>query len=182
MFFPFLINNNILLWYKKGDFMNYNVVQTEQDINNIEMMASIIWPIAYKDILEIGQIKYMLEKYLSAKAIKNNISDHYTYLILEDEAENAKIGFMAYNICNDKLFLSKLYILPNMQNKGYATQAINYLKNLNLDIELTVNKNNKNAYEKYIHLGFKNIDSVVTDIGNGYVMDDYILRLEKEEN
>ena len=163
-----------------GGFMKFNVVQSEQDIKNIEMMASVIWPIAYKDILEINQIKYMLNKYLSVAAIKENISNHYTYMILEDE--DTKVGFMAYNISDDKLFLSKLYILPNMQNKGYATKAIDYLKKLNLDIELTVNKNNKNAYEKYIHLGFKNINSVVTDIGNGYVMDDYIMKLEKVEN
>lgn len=160
--------------------MKFNVVQNEQDIKNIEMMASVIWPIAYKDILEINQIKYMLNKYLSVSAIKENISNHYTYMILEDE--DTKVGFMAYYISDDKLFLSKLYILPNMQNKGYATKAIDYLKKLNLDIELTVNKNNKNAYEKYIHLGFKNIDSVVADIGNGYVMDDYIMKLEKVEN
>lgn len=160
--------------------MKFNVVQNEQDIKNIEMMASVIWPIAYKDILEINQIKYMLNKYLSVAAIKENISNHYTYMILEDE--DTKVGFMAYNISNDKLFLSKLYILPNMQNKGYATKAIDYLKKLNLDIELTVNKNNKSAYEKYIHLGFKNINSVIADIGNGYVMDDYIMKLEKVEN
>ena len=148
--------------------MRFNVVQNEQDIKNIEMMASVIWPIAYKDILEINQIKYMLEKYLSVEAIKANIADHYTYMILEDD--EGKVGFMAYNIYDDKLFLSKLYILPNMQNKGYATEAIEYLKKLNLDIELTVNKNNKGAYDKYIHLGFKNIESVVSDIGNGFVI------------
>ena len=38
-----------------------------------------------------------------------------------------------------------------------------------------VNKNNKDAIEKYIHLGFKQIDFVVPDIGNGYVMDDYVM-------
>lgn len=160
--------------------MIFNVVQKDQDIKNIEMMASVIWPIAYKDILEINQIKYMLEKYLSVDAIKANIANHYTYMILE--SDEGKVGFMAYNIYDDKLFLSKLYILPNMQNKGYATEAIEYLKKLNLDIELTVNKNNKKAYDKYIHLGFKNIESVMTDIGNGFVMDDYVMKLEKVEN
>lgn len=160
--------------------MEFKVVQSEQDIKNIEMMASVIWPIAYKDILDINQIKYMLDKYLSVSTIKENLADHYTYMILESEGN--KVGFMAYNIFDDKLFLSKLYILPNMQNNGFASEAIEHLKKLNLDIELTVNKNNKNAYDKYIHLGFKNIDSVVTDIGNGYVMDDYIMKLEKVEN
>ncbi len=42
-------------------------------------------------------------------------------------------------------------------------------------IYLTVNKGNTPSYQIYLHLGFKVIDSVVNDIGHGYVMDDYIM-------
>jgi len=38
-----------------------------------------------------------------------------------------------------------------------------------------VNKYNP-SYDIYRHLGFEVIDSVVTDIGEGYVMDDYIMQ------
>ena len=44
-------------------------------------------------------------------------------------------------------------------------------------IYLTVNKKNKTK-DKYLHWGFKIIDSVVSDIGNNYVMDDYIMELK----
>lgn len=47
-------------------------------------------------------------------------------------------------------------------------------------IYLTVNKHNTHAVEVYRHFGFYQIDAVVTDIGGGYVMDDYILQKDVE--
>ena len=45
-------------------------------------------------------------------------------------------------------------------------------------VYLTVNKYNTGSIEVYRHLGFEIADSAVTDIGNGYVMDDYIMQRE----
>ncbi len=154
--------------------MEFELVDTELEIKNIEMMASIIWPITYKGILSLEQIRYMLNKYLSKEAIENNIKDGYTYVIFKEN--EVRMGFLAYKFEQDHLFLSKLYVLPAFQNKGIASNAILYLSQYHQPIVLTVNKNNKNAIDKYLHLGFKQIDSVVTDIGNGYVMDDYIMK------
>ena len=42
-------------------------------------------------------------------------------------------------------------------------------------IQLTVNKYNTNTISAYKKWGFEIIDSVVTDIGEGFVMDDYIM-------
>ena len=154
--------------------MNYKLVETSNDINDVVMISSIIWPIAYKDILSVDQIKYMLSKYLSYDEITKSMKQGYTYVIFKDN--NVRMGFMAYKFEPEYLFLSKLYILPTFQNHGIASKAIEYLTQYKEPIVLTVNKNNKDAIEKYIHLGFKQIDSVVTDIGNGYVMDDYIMK------
>lgn len=41
-------------------------------------------------------------------------------------------------------------------------------------VYLTCNKHNSNSLAVYEKKGFKKIDEDVTDIGNGYVMDDYI--------
>lgn len=42
-------------------------------------------------------------------------------------------------------------------------------------IYLTVNKNNTNTISAYIKLGFEIVDSIITDIGSNFVMDDYIM-------
>ena len=42
-------------------------------------------------------------------------------------------------------------------------------------IKLTVNKNNKKTIDAYLKYRLAIIDKAVTDIGNGFVMDDYIM-------
>ena len=42
-------------------------------------------------------------------------------------------------------------------------------------ISLTVNKHNSNSIEAYKKMGFEIIRPMVTDIGSGYVMDDYYM-------
>ena len=41
-------------------------------------------------------------------------------------------------------------------------------------VHLTVNKHNAKAIRFYEKNGFKNMESKTFDIGNGYIMDDYI--------
>ena len=45
-------------------------------------------------------------------------------------------------------------------------------------IYLTCNKYNQNSLDIYKAKGFAEVDSVKTDIGNGFIMDDYILQLD----
>ena len=97
------------------------------------------------------------------------------------------IGY--FGICpkDDYLFLSKLYIKKDFRNLGCGKLAFNRIRQLALEcaknkIQLTVNKNNINTIKAYEKWGFKTIDSVVTDIGSGFVMDDYIMEYSLEEN
>lgn len=160
--------------------MTFQLVDTEIEITNVVTIAQIVWQNAYKNIISQGQINYMLNKFLSKEAIKENIEEGYTYtLLLEDDV---RIGFFAYKFSNDYLFLSKLYILPNFQHHGISKEVVDYLKRFKQPIRLTVNKQNKIAIKAYEKLKFKRIESVVTDIGSGYVMDDYIYELGVDKN
>ena len=40
---------------------------------------------------------------------------------------------------------------------------------------LTVNKKNTHAAQVYEHYGYKTVEWVESDIGNGYVMDDFVM-------
>ena len=75
------------------------------------------------------------------------------------------------------MFLSKLYISRDYRHRGIGTVAFEKIKELSggKNIRLTVNKQNSNSIAAYEKWGFKTIDSVVTDIGSGFVMDDYIM-------
>ena len=149
-------------------------VEIEKDILLIESLAKIIWNDTYKNILSKEEIEYMLKKYLSLDSISESIKDGYEFELIYEE--DSLIGFTSYKIRKDDCFLSKLYILPKFQGKGYATKQIKELIKFGKKITLTVNKNNLNAYNKYLHLGFKVIESIKTDIGSGFIMDDYVMQ------
>ena len=153
------------------------LVDTPQEMVDISTIASIVWPFAYKNILSQEQIKYMLDKFLSVDAIEKAIEDGYRFVLLIDD-DKVKMGFISYKFEDDEIFLSKVYILPNFQNKGLLKEVIANLAQFKQNIRLTVNKHNTNAIKAYEHLGFKRIKSVKTDIGNGFYMDDYVMLLE----
>ena len=64
--------------------------------------------------------------------------------------------------------------------KAFEFKAFDKIKELAKNfgyssIRLTVNKNNKKTINAYLKYRFAIIDKAVTDIGNGFVMDDYIM-------
>lgn len=123
---------------------------------------------------------YMADKFLSDKAIADLIDKGALFKLVIDNDQI--LGFYEVLKEENKVFLSKLYVHKDYRNKGIGRfmfdDIIKYTKDNNLNkIYLTVNKHNTPSYNMYLHLGFKVIDSVVTDIGNNYVMDDYIMEL-----
>ena len=104
---------------------------------------------------------------------------------METESCNTKsdetgiTGYAGLQEANGKLFLSKLYIAKENRGKKIASEAFLFIEELarkrNLkSIWLTVNRNNTHAIDVYKAKGFSIIRTQVTDIGNGFVMDDYV--------
>lgn len=159
----------------------YNYVTTNEQLLQVQAIAETVWNEHYGSLLSQDQINYMLNKFQSTKAIKSSIiKDNYKYYLLS--YNNNYCGYIGIKEEEDKLFLSKLYLLKEYRHKGLAKKAFTFLKclstNKNLgSIYLTVNKHNYSSIEAYKSIGFKIIDSVVSDIGNNYVMDDYIMEL-----
>lgn len=152
---------------------------TDKDFFDIETNAKIIWNEHYGNILSSSQIKYMLDKFQSFSAMKNQEEDGYQYYILYNDGF---VGYFAIQNRFDELFLSKLYILRKHRRKGYSKKVIDFLVDYSTNhnqerITLTVNRENLLAIEAYKHLNFKTVRQKKTDIGNGFYMDDHIMEL-----
>lgn len=151
----------------------------EQNIDVLADLASGIWHEYWVDILSPAQIDYMVEKFQSSSAIQNQVkNENYRYYFITVEGINA--GYFGVSFKKDYLFLSKLYIKKDYRHSGIGTKAFEKIKEIAVQdnyksIQLTVNKYNKNTIKAYDKWGFKTIDSVVSDIGSGFVMDDYIM-------
>ncbi len=132
----------------------------------------------YNNLIGNAQAVYMADLFLSQEAIAQLIQDGAVFRIVRENDQI--IGFCEYKKEEERVFLSKLYAHRRYRGKGIGRlmfdDVVSYTKKNGLKkIYLTVNKGNTPSYEIYLHLGFKVIDSVVNDIGSGYVMDDYIM-------
>lgn len=153
-------------------------VRTKYDFQIVADLAKEIWTEHYTPIIGSQQVEYMLDKFQSATAIENQVIEGILYylLVFQDTA----VGYFSFRTKDSFLFLSKLYVLKSARGNGLGGAALAFIgtqaKELELEkIKLTVNKYNTNSIKAYEKMGFENIESVVQDIGNGYVMDDYVL-------
>lgn len=154
---------------------------TKNDIAIIRDLTHTIWPVAYGEILSKEQLKYMLELIYSESSLQKQMSEQHYFLIVE---ENKKpVAFADYGLLKDDVYkLHKIYVLPEMQGKSIGKLLINHIvqkikKEHATALLLNVNRNNK-AKQFYEHFGFKVISEEDIDIGDGYFMNDYIMRYE----
>jgi GNAT superfamily N-acetyltransferase len=154
----------------------------EEDIESIQEMASKTWPAAYGDIISTKQIEYMLEKMYNKGELLSQLQKGYSFLVAEENDED--LGFASFSILDstNRIFkLHKLYVLPEAHGKGVGKLLINEVVNMvrkagGKSLELNVNRDNK-ATEFYIKAGFNIKETVDLDIGNGFLMNDYVMEM-----
>ena len=158
--------------------INFAKITSDSNLQKLAILASAIWHEAFANILTLEQIDYMIEKFQSFEAIKTAIDkNNYEYFFISDET--GITGYTGIQEADGKLFLSKIYIAKEKRGQKLASKAFDFIETLarkrNLkSIWLTVNRNNTHAIEVYKSKGFSIICTQVTDIGNGFVMDDYV--------
>jgi diamine N-acetyltransferase len=153
-------------------------VSTENHMDIIESLAREIWTEHYNPIIGKQQVDYMLARYQSKQAVKEQIASGVLYFLIEEG--RAFIGYIAVHPRGDELFLSKIYLRSSRRARGYGKKAVQFVETLARErglrkIVLTVNKNNTGAIRAYEKIGFRNVGSLVQDIGSGFVMDDYAM-------
>ena len=162
--------------------INFELVKTQEQIKILADTANIVWHEAFKNIITLAQIEYMIEKFQSFNALSEVINkNNYLYYLIK--FDNNVAGYTGLHEENEKLFLSKLYILKEYRGKQIASKTFEFVESLAKQkklksVWLTVNRNNKHAIDVYKHRGFVVTRTQVADIGNGFVMDDYVFEKE----
>lgn len=156
-------------------------VTNEELVYSVSAVADEIWHEHFDPIIGETQVNYMLEKFLSPEALVEQINSGYEYFLYSYEYTFA--GFAGIQEKDGSLFLSKLYVHSDFRGKGIASYMLQKfieickMRNLN-KIWLTCNRFNENTLAIYKHLGFEIVREEATDIGNGFVMDDYVLEYQ----
>lgn len=152
--------------------------KTLSDFSKIEALAHTIWHEHYISIITLAQIEYMLKKFNSVKAINKRAQEGvlFYYMTFND----IPVGYLAIEIKPDYLYINKLYVLKDYRGNKIAKKAMFFAESMAKDkgkehMKLHVNKYNTNSILAYKKMGFVNSESVVTDIGSGFIMDDYLM-------
>lgn len=124
----------------------------------------------------------MLGWMYSLDTLEKQASEGHRFYLAEEKGE--MLGFTGIELNQElgKTKIHKIYILPTAQGKGIGKKLIKEIKEIALEnnqtsLLLNVNKYNQGAIDFYEYLGFKKVKDEVIDIGNGYVMDDFVFEL-----
>lgn len=154
---------------------------TINDIKQIQNIVNITWPITYGEILSKEQLDYMLGLFYSTEALNEqyNKKIQLFYMIDEDETNIGFIG-IEHNYNGEAVTkIHKIYLLPETQGKGIGKKVIDEIgklasENNSTALSLNVNRFNS-ALGFYKKIGFEVMDEVNIEIGNGYLMEDYVM-------
>lgn len=154
---------------------------TEEHFSSIRAIAEEVWPVAYSAILSGPQLAYMMDMMYSNPSLQKQVDEKQHHFIIAKENEEP-LGFASFEFNYEgtrTTKIHKLYIYTHHQGKGIGKQLIDYVsseaKNAQQNIvSLNVNRNNS-ALNFYQRLGFTIVKEEDIPIGNGYLMEDYVI-------
>lgn len=156
-------------------------ISDENKITEMSQMATEILRDYYDPLVGKVQNDYMLNKFQSQAAIRDQLDQDYQYYFACKDGR--RVGFFAFYSKSSCLYLSKIYLYKTERRKGYFGKILDFIITKAREeslpaIELNVNKYNSLAIAAYEKRGFKIVRSEKNDIGGGFYMDDYVYRLE----
>lgn len=154
---------------------------SQKNLYEVLPLAECIWREVYREILSLEQIDYMLEMFYSESVLAEKVKQPKLYFYLVKENQN-NIGFFEVEIDFDDntAKLHKIYLLPEVHGMGFGKKVLDFAEQIALEhqqksLVLNVNKQNP-AKSFYLKQGFTVYDQGVFDIGNGFVMDDDLMK------
>lgn len=157
------------------------IVASESHLPEINRIAHETWPTTFGEILSKEQIAYMLDWMYSIPSLESQIKEKGHVFLMAKDADGY-LGYASYELNykgEAKTKIHKIYLLPASQGKGVGAALIGKigqiaLTNNNESLLLNVNRYNK-AVGFYEKVGFKVIGNEDIDIGDGFLMQDFIM-------
>lgn len=154
---------------------------TEEHLPALAELAGVIWRQHYPGIISHAQIEYMLAKMYSLETLRAEIRvKGIQFVRLLVDGRFVGFGSFGPTAAAGVTKLHKCYLLPEVHGQGYGSRLLQYcegeVRRLGARrLILAVNKHNTKAVAAYQRNGFTVAESVITDFGEGFVMDDYIM-------
>lgn len=157
-------------------------VTTPSQIKLTAQLAHKIWNQHYVPIIGQAQVDYMVEKFQSEKGIMEHLENGYQYYLIYHHEQPCGYLALVPNITEKKLMISKIYVDADFRGLNLGSELLNFAIQEARDngfevLWLTVNKDNSHTIQWYEKRDFKIKEKIVMDIGNGFVMDDFLMEM-----
>lgn len=160
-----------------------NIIEADlSHISEIKQIAIKSWEITYSEILSQEQFDYMIEMMYSHTALNKQMTElNHHFLLINDSSTSNYYGFVSYELNykdQPKTKIHKLYLLPECKGLGMGRLLMNKVIEAakfanNSHLSLNMNRSNK-SLGFYQQMGFEIVGEEDINIGNGYLMEDYI--------
>ena len=149
------------------------------DIDSVCRLARTIWQSAYPALISQAQIDFMLADRYAPAALQAQFDDPLHAWRVATVAGRIT-GFAHAMMDGADCKLDKLYVHPDSQRQGIGSALLAAIRGWARQraarrLWLQVNRGNAPAIAAYQKYGFHIVESRVFDIGNGFVMDDYVM-------
>jgi len=153
-------------------------VREPAQVEAVAELAREIWNEHFVSIIGQAQVDYMLDRFQSAPAIRGQIAQGYDYYLVSEGRRRRGYFALVPDRKESSAQLSKIYLRRAHRGRGLGRAILAFAEAYCLErgigaLWLTVNKRNAGPIAFYERMGFRKAESLVTDIGGGFVMDDY---------
>ena len=151
------------------------------DVDDLAVLARIVWQDTYSTIITQAQIDFMFEPRYNPARLREELSMPdiwWDKAVVDGELVAFTSTFLTS--APGEMKLDKIYVDPARQRLGLGGRLIEHVSRravgLGCDaLILAVNKRNERAVAAYRKHGFVVREAARVDIGNDFVMDDFIM-------
>ena len=154
------------------------------EVAAVKPLATRIWWDCYRGMIPDAQISRMLDWMYDPARVADELRAgvRWEWLLLD----GAPVGYLSWELQHGALHLHKLYLEKAWHGRGLGQRMLAHVEERARaakasHVDLRVNRANDRALRAYRRAGYQRIADDVRDIGDGFVMDDHILRRDVRE-
>jgi GNAT superfamily N-acetyltransferase len=159
--------------------MKITAAYTREQFETMEALGRRTVPEFYAQFMPPECADYLVEASHTVEAFEAQAGEGYRHYMVE--VDNRLIGYFALHEEDHTMVLTQFYLLKEVRGKGLGQRVMDFIHREAADlrvkkIELLVLRKNEGAVGLYKKNGYYVAAEVLTPMGGGYMLEDYIMQ------